>query len=52
MNREKDIFSVSTEIEVPFYDIDPMDIVWHGNYIKYFEVARCALLKKNQLWLR
>lgn len=33
-------------IEVAFYDLDPMDIVWHGNYIKYFELARCALLDK------
>lgn len=33
-----------TEIEVQFYDLDPMQIVWHGNYVKYLEVARCALL--------
>lgn len=36
--------SVSVDIQVPFYDLDPMQIVWHGNYLKYFEVARCALL--------
>ena len=37
---------ISTEIEIkiPFYDVDPMEIVWHGNYIKYFEKARCQLL--------
>lgn len=29
-----------------FHDLDPMDIVWHGNYVKYLEVARCALLQK------
>ena len=23
-----------------------MDVVWHGHYVKYFEVARCALLDK------
>lgn len=33
-----------TEILVPFHDVDPMGIVWHGNYLKYFEVARCELL--------
>lgn len=33
-------------IEVPFYDLDPMNVVWHGNYIKYFEKARCKLLEK------
>lgn len=32
-------------IEVPFHDLDPVGIVWHGHYAKYFEVARCALLK-------
>ena len=28
---------------VPFYDLDPMQVVWHGNYLKYFEVARAGL---------
>jgi acyl-CoA thioester hydrolase len=39
---------ISAEIEftVEFYDVDSMEIVWHGNYIKYFEKARCALLNK------
>ncbi|MDM5181586.1 thioesterase family protein [Massilia sp. DJPM01] len=31
---------------VQFFDLDPMQIVWHGNYVKYLEVARCALLDK------
>ncbi len=35
----------SIEIEVPFHDVDSMNIVWHGNYTKYFEVARCKLLE-------
>lgn len=34
------------EFEVPFFDIDLMEIVWHGHYVKYFELARCALLEK------
>ncbi|AKE53145.1 acyl-CoA thioesterase [Kangiella geojedonensis] len=33
-------------VEVPFFDLDPMHIVWHGNYVKYFEQARCELLRK------
>lgn len=33
-------------IKVPFYDLDPMNIVWHGNYVKYLEEARCALFAK------
>lgn len=35
-----------TEMQVQFFDLDPMQIVWHGNYVKYLEVARCALLDK------
>ena len=31
-------------LKVPFHDIDPLEIVWHGNYIKYFEIARAELL--------
>lgn len=34
------------ELQVQFFDLDPMQIVWHGNYVKYLEVARCALLGK------
>ena len=35
---------VAVEMEVPFHDVDMMQIVWHGNYARYLEVARCALL--------
>ena len=38
--------SAEAEIEVPFFDVDPMRVVWHGHYVKYFEVARCALLRR------
>ncbi len=34
------------EIDVEFYDLDPMNVVWHGNYVKYLEKARCDLLEK------
>ncbi len=37
--------SATVEVEVPFHDVDVMHVVWHGHYIKYFEVARCALLR-------
>lgn len=33
-------------IDVPFHDVDSMNVVWHGHYIKYFEIARCHLLKQ------
>ena len=36
--------STDVLIKVPFYDVDQMNIVWHGHYIKYFELARCELL--------
>ena len=38
--------SEETEFKVDFNDCDPMGIVWHGNYINYFERARSALLNK------
>ena len=31
------------ELTVPFHDLDPMQVVWHGHYLKYFEIARTAL---------
>jgi acyl-CoA thioester hydrolase len=39
---------LANEIEVTpaFHDLDPMAVVWHGNYLKYFELARCALLQR------
>ena len=36
----------SVEFQIEFYDVDSMQIAWHGNYVKYMEVARCALLSK------
>jgi acyl-CoA thioester hydrolase len=35
----------SVPVKVPFHDLDPVGIVWHGNYTKYIEIARCALLE-------
>jgi acyl-CoA thioester hydrolase len=40
--------STSVEIQVPFHDVDPMHVAWHGHYVKYFEIARCKLLKSIQ----
>jgi acyl-CoA thioester hydrolase len=39
---------VSTEIALTaqFYDLDPMGVVWHGHYARFFEEARCLLLDK------
>ena len=37
------------EIEIPFHDVDVMHVVWHGHYIKYFELARTKLMQKLNL---
>ena len=36
--------SASIEVEVPFHDLDPVEIAWHGHYAKYLAVARDALM--------
>lgn len=41
----KKTLSASAEIEVPFHDVDAMCVCWHGHYLKYFEIARSALLR-------
>jgi acyl-CoA thioester hydrolase len=40
---------VSVEHEVPFHDVDAQRVVWHGHYLKYFELARTALLRSCSL---
>lgn len=42
----KAIVSETAKACPQFYDLDPMNIVWHGNYPRFFELARTALLKK------
>jgi len=44
-NGPYDIFA-EEEISIEFHDLDPMKVVWHGNYINYFEAGRRALLDK------
>ncbi|MDE1476792.1 acyl-CoA thioesterase [Xenorhabdus bovienii] len=39
-------FTAEVELTVPFHDSDPMGVVWHGNYFRYFEIAREALLNQ------
>ena len=34
------------ELEIPFHDVDILGVAWHGHYTKYFEIARCALLRR------
>jgi acyl-CoA thioester hydrolase len=35
----------SVELQIPFHDLDPLEICWHGHYVRYFELARTALLQ-------
>jgi acyl-CoA thioester hydrolase len=40
------MISASVILKAQFYDLDPMQVVWHGNYPRFLEQARCALLDK------
>jgi acyl-CoA thioester hydrolase len=40
------MISAEVVIKVQFYDLDPMRIVWHGNYPRFLEQARSALFEK------
>ena len=41
--------AVSIELEVPFHDVDLLQVVWHGHYCKYLELGRTALFRSRQL---
>jgi acyl-CoA thioester hydrolase len=36
--------SAETEFNVEFYEVDSMEVVWHGNYVNFLERVRCVLL--------
>ncbi|RIY31654.1 thioesterase [Psittacicella hinzii] len=45
MRKSRHVYaSHSSEYEIQFFDVDSMNIMWHGNYVKYLEMARCAFL--------
>ncbi len=44
--KDKALFSHTYEMRIPFFDVDMLEIAWHGHYVKYFEEARCAMLEK------
>lgn len=37
--------SMITSLKVRFHECDPLQIVWHGNYLKYFEEGREAFCR-------
>jgi acyl-CoA thioester hydrolase len=34
------------DVRAEFYDLDPMQVVWHGNYPRFLELGRNALLDR------
>ena len=42
----KAVVSASAEAAPQFYDLDPMNIVWHGNYPRFLELGRNAVMDK------
>ena len=37
---------IDYEVRPAFFDVDPMNVVWHGHYVRYFELARQALMER------
>lgn len=37
---------IDYEVRPAFFDVDPMAVVWHGHYVRYFELARQALMER------
>lgn len=46
MMASKKVVSATARIQVRFNECDPLGIVWHGNYVKYFEDGREAFSEK------
>ncbi|WP_313112051.1 acyl-CoA thioesterase [Aequorivita sediminis] len=44
---KKNEISFTSEIRVRFTETDPLGIVWHGNYIQYFEDGREAFGREH-----
>ncbi|MBO4282540.1 MAG: acyl-CoA thioesterase [Bacteroidales bacterium] len=51
MNSEKNgsALCVTKNIDIRFSEVDSMNVVWHGNYLLYFEDAREAFGQKYGL---
>lgn len=48
MKAEKNLIN-TLKLKVRFHECDPLQIVWHGNYLKYFEEGREAFSKKHSI---
>jgi acyl-CoA thioester hydrolase len=43
------ILKSSIQLKVRFHECDPLQIVWHGNYLKYFEEGREDFCRKHHI---
>jgi len=46
LNQQSNILKEVIRIKVRFYEVDPLGIMWHGHYLKYFEDGREAFGEK------
>ena len=44
-NDFSNCLTATENVRVPFHDVDPAGVAWHGRYFKYFEAARCNLFE-------
>jgi acyl-CoA thioester hydrolase len=44
MSKPPSRWFAEAETLVQFFDLDPMEVVWHGHYVKYLEIVRAVLL--------
>jgi len=44
--RKQSAISADLSCEVAFHDVDLAQVVWHGHYLRYFENARWAVMRK------
>src|SRR5215470_6634182 len=42
----KAIVTACAEATPQFYDLDPMNIVWHGHYPRFLELGRVAVMNR------
>ena len=39
--------SCEVTLTIPFHDLDPLHVVWHGNYYKYFDTRFAQYVKAD-----
>jgi acyl-CoA thioester hydrolase len=40
------VTKTTTQLQIPFHDVDAMRVAWHGHCFKYFEIARTQFLQQ------